>query len=90
MGFLKPVIENQNSRLSRTSNEKAEGTYNYKNTENIFRWKGLVILVLENADLSLRECRKLSTSRYNEFNFSMELKSCPSLKENERHPFHPY
>ena len=46
------------------------------------------------GDLSLREwsrkCRKLSTSIYNEFNFSMELKSCPSLKENERHPFHPY
>ena len=75
MGFLKPVIENQNSCLSRTSHWK------YIQMEGF-------------GDLSLREwskkCRKMSTSRYNEFNFSIELKSCPSLKENERHPFHPY
>ena len=61
MGFLKPIIENQNSRLSRTSNEKAEGTYNYKNTENIFRWKGLVISVLENGVKNAENCKLLDT-----------------------------
>ena len=61
MGFLKPVIENQNSRLSRTSNKKVEGTYNYKNTENIFRWKGLVISVLENGVKNAENCKLLDT-----------------------------
>ena len=61
MGFLKPVIENQISRLSRTSNDKAEGTYNYKSTENIFRWKGLVISVLENGVKNAENCKLLDT-----------------------------